>query len=184
MRCCNRRTFFVCLTAIMAPFGVSAAHSLQAGTPLSQAEAGPWREAAAGGMVFRWRHEGAVLRGQLSAPTPGWLAVGFNDAERLRGTCFVMAQVSEAPPRLELRRAAVPDHGPVADAQVQRDLVLVSDSFGGGASRLDFDLPHRSGDALGVNLRAGAATYLMLAWSRSTDFGHHSAFREHQRVIL
>lgn len=184
MRCCDRRTFFVGLTAMAAPFGLSAANSLQAGTPLSQAEAATGREATAGDMVFRWRHDGAVLRGQLTAPTHGWLAVGFNDAEQLKGTCFVMAQVSDAPPRLELRRAAVPDHGPVADRQVQQDLVLVSGSFGGGASRLNFELAHRSGDALGVNLRAGAATYLMLAWSRSTDFGHHSAFREHQRVIL
>ncbi len=135
-------------------------------------------------MVFRWRHEDGVLRGSLSAPTPGWLAVGFNDAQRLRGTCFVMAQVSETPPRLELHRAAVPDHGPVADRQVQRDLAMVAGSFGDGGSRLRFDLPHHSGDALGVNLRPGAATYLMLAWSHSTDFDHHSAFREHQRVVL
>ena len=142
------------------------------------------RHVAAGGMVFRWRHDAAGLQGSLGAPTAGWLAVGFNDAGRLKGTCFVMAQVSRPPGRLELRRARVPDHVLIADPRVQASLAMEGGVFEDGRSTLRFRLPHESGAALGVTLTPGAATHLMLAWSHSTDFGHHSAFRDHQRVVL
>ena len=143
-----------------------------------------WRAVEAGGIGFRWRHVAGDLRGRVSAPTAGWMAVGFNDVGQLKGTCFVIAQVSQPPTRLELHRAVVPTHAPVADPVLRTSLVKEGEAFAKGRSHLGFRLPHSSGAALGVALTPGVATYLMLAWSRSPDFQHHSAFREHRWVTL
>ncbi|NIA71929.1 hypothetical protein HBA54_25345 [Pelagibius litoralis] len=183
MKCFKRRWVFSGLMAVaLVPSGVPAV--AQAVPLVPRVDDENWDRVAAGEMVFRWRHDRAVLRGNLAAPTAGWLAVGFNDAERLKGTCFVMAQLSETPACVELRRAVVPDHVPVADRRIRASLAMEAGAFQDGRSTLQFALPHESGATLGVKLTPGASTYLMLAWSRSTDFDHHSAFREHHRVVL
>ncbi|WP_299625028.1 hypothetical protein [Pelagibius sp.] len=177
MRCLERRFF---LTGMLL-LGSSVNSQASPG----QAGAGPdWSAVEAGGLRFRWRHRDDALQGRLSAPTAGWLAVGFNDVERLKGTCFVIAQVSQAPTRVALHRAIVPTHAPVADAEARAALIREGASFAEGRSHLGFRLPHRSGKALGVRLTPGAASYLMLAWSHATDFTHHSAFRGHRWVTL
>ncbi len=83
-----------------------------------------------------------------------------------------------------LRRALVPDHEAIGDARIQSSLRQEKADYSGGVSRLRFRLPHSSGDALGVKLRPGSASYLMMAWSHARDFAHHSAFREHREVVL
>ena len=95
-----------------------------------------------------------------------------------------MAQVSRPPARVEIRRAVVPHHLFLDDAQAQESLAINKARFRDGQSQLDFRLPYRSSAAMKVKLAAGSASFLMLAWSRSTDFAHHSAFRAHQRIIL
>ncbi len=44
-------------------------------------------------MTFVWRHADGRLFVDLSAPGPGWLAVGFNDRHQLVGMRFVIAAV-------------------------------------------------------------------------------------------
>lgn len=185
MRCFQRRWVFsgLAVAALVPPAGRAAARMRRIQDE-DRVDAKNRRRITAGGMVFRWQHDATALLGDLAAPTPGWLAVGFNDRAALRGTCFVMAQVSEPPGRMELRRALVPDHEAIADAGVQASLHREEGGYAEGMSRLRFRLSHRSGDALGVILRPGSVSYVMLAWSHARDFAHHSAFREHREVVL
>lgn len=177
----DRRRFLAGAAAAAAPGLTGPA---MAGSPALVRQQGEWRSLFRGGMLFRWRHEGDALLGEVSAATAGWMAVGFNDTDSLKGTCFVMAQLSVAPARVELRRALVPDHIRIDDPRAQEGLQIHRQSYATGRSQLDFGLLHTAGDILGVNLSPGATTYLMMAWSRSLDFAHHSAFRDQRDVVL
>lgn len=145
--------------------------------------AGAERLVRADPMSFAWRHDQAHLIGALTAPTAGWIAVGFNAAADLAGTIFVMAHVAGASPRVELHRARVPDHVKIALASAA-DLTIEDAAHARGESRLRFRLAHAACAALGAPIDAGAATHLMLAFSDSADFEHHSAFRIHRNVVL
>ena len=177
----DRRRFLAGAAAASAP-GLTGSAMAESLTLTRQR--GEWRSLFRGGMLFRWRHDSEALLGEVSAATAGWMAVGFNDTDSLKGTCFVMAQLSRPPARVELRRALVPDHIRIDDPGVQEGLQVRRRSYATGRSQLDFRLLHRVGNLLGMNLSPGAATYLMLAWSRSPDFGHHSAFRDQRGVVL
>ncbi|WP_299397690.1 hypothetical protein [Pelagibius sp.] len=177
----DRRRFLAGAAAAAAP-GLTGPAMAESLTLVRQQ--GEWRSHFRGGMLFRWRHEEGALLGEVSAATAGWMAVGFNDAESLKGTCFVMAQLSVPPARVELRRALVPDHIRIEGAAVQEALQVRRRSYATGRSQLDFRLLHAVGDTLGVNLSPGATTYLLMAWSRSPDFAHHSAFRDQRDVVL
>ncbi len=136
-------------------------------------------------MRFDWRHAEERLWGALSAPAPGWLAVGFNTEPTLRGTRFVIAAVAEdGAVRAEEHVAQVPDHVPVEALGGISDLRHVEGRRMGDRSEIAFSLPHRSSDGLAPPLGPGIATHLMLAWSPEADFTHHSAWRGHFDVLL
>lgn len=137
-----------------------------------------------GDVVFSWKHKTGRLFGELTAPTEGWIAVGFNERRTLKNTRFVIAAVSMSPIRAEEHIALVPDHRNVAALGLPRTLDHVSGSYSQGLSRLEFSLPHQFPERPALRLVPGASLHLMLAWSQNTDFTHHSAWRRHHDVQL
>ncbi len=143
------------------------------------------RTFALGDMEFAWRHRAGRLHGHLSAPGTGWLAAGFNEDRRLRGTCFVIAAVAHVPLRAEVHIAQPPDHRPVEDVTGHpAGLGDLGGSFVNGRSRLSFSLPHSSADGTMPDLSPSRSVHLMLAWSHAPEFDHHSAWRGHADIVL
>lgn len=136
------------------------------------------------GMTFAWSHRGSRLFGNVSAPTKGWLAVGFNDEPTLKGTRFLIGVVEAHTVRAEIHIADPPHHHPVESLGGLSDIRDLRGQHVGGRSRLGFSLPHRSTDRFTVDLMPGRSIQLMLAWSHEPDFAHHSAWRRHIDVIL
>jgi len=145
---------------------------------------GPSRTVRARGIAFTWRHAQGRLHGSLSAETTGWLAVGFNDKRTLRGTRFVIGRVVDGRAHAEVHIARVPDHAEVGTLGGVSGLADVA----GGRTRdetwLTFSLPLKSGDDFEIDLSPGRKVLLMLGWSLSPDFDHHSRVREHRDVVL
>ena len=142
------------------------------------------REIIEGQVRFSWRHDGSRLFGELSAPTPGWIAVGFNERPKLKDTRFVIAVVSTSPVRAEEHVALVPDHRNIEALGLSPALDHAGGSYDAGLSRLEFSLPHQIPGRAALQLGPGAQVHLMIAWSRETDFTHHSAWRRHFDVHL
>ncbi len=159
--------------------------ALQCGLPNVAVGKGPALNAfTAGGMDFGWLHRHGRLHATLSAPTDGWFAVGFNDHPRLEGTRFVIATVSREPIRAQEHIALVPAHQDVASLGLEETLGTLEGNYDGERSYLSFSLPEVFPDANNPTLSAGQKTHLMLAWSTSPDFGHHSRWRRHFDVVL
>ncbi|MEL6678417.1 MAG: hypothetical protein AAFQ51_06895 [Pseudomonadota bacterium] len=130
---------------------------------------------------FDWHHTGDALTSTLTAPTRGWVAVGFNGARRLEGTRFVIAERADGVPRFAERIAVVPTHEPVEAFGLTRALHGAELRHIPGGSRLTFSYPT---DLPGLALAPGSATHLMLAWSHAPEFDHHSAWRRHLDITL
>lgn len=136
------------------------------------------------GVEFTWRHEADRVRGTLTAPTAGWIAVGFNETPSLRNTWFVIATVSTSPIQAEEHIALVPAHKKIEDLGLEPGLAHVSGYYDNGRSRLEFSLPHTRPKRPSLRLDPGAGLHLMLAWSHETAFDHHSAWRRHYDIVL
>lgn len=182
----NKRKFLNMSLAMMSSL------SLRADPATSQEARGSGSEAVRGnhpaivdaGVEFTWRHEADRVRGTLTAPTDGWIAVGFNEISSLRNTWFVIAAVSASPIRAEEHIALVPAHKNIADLGLEPGLEHVSGYYRDGRSRLEFSLPHTRPKRPSLRLDPGAGIYLMLAWSHEPDFDHHSAWRRHYDIVL
>jgi hypothetical protein len=129
-------------------------------------------------------HRDERLFASFSAPTRGWLAVGFNNFQRFEGSRFVIGHAKGSTIRIEEHIAIVPDHVPVQELGLQAAVQDASIHSEAGRSRLEFSWPHRFADTDNPSLDAGQLTFIMLAWSQEPDFDHHSAWRRHFWVRL
>ncbi|MGL5113942.1 MAG: hypothetical protein ACRC7G_16495 [Beijerinckiaceae bacterium] len=136
------------------------------------------------GITASWSHEIEQLVVEFSAPTAGWLAIGFNSERELRGTRFFMVLVSATPLLIEEHVALVPEHRTVAAAGLQATQCKAEGSFANGRSRLSLTVPPAIPGRSDIRLHKGERTHLMLAWSHDPDFRHHSAWRRHFDISL
>ena len=168
----RRRTMLATIGgAVLAPMAPSGAQQSSA------------RHVAIDGVTFDWRHGDDRLYGTLTAPTSGWIAVGFNISRSLKGTRFVIA-VARQKPTAEMHVALVPEHPTIESLGGQSGLADVTGRSDDTQSTVRFSLPHVNAAPFALELSPGTPVYLMLAWSHETDFAHHSAWRRHFDVVL
>lgn len=136
------------------------------------------------GVSLNWHWEKNGIHGSLTAPTHGWLAVGFNSTDALNGSRFLMAAATRHGTRQSERIAIVPGHVPIESLGLEPVFSGVSAELKKGASIIRFSLAPRIPDRPQLEFREGHATFVMLAWSTSPDFDHHSAWRRHFTITL
>lgn len=142
------------------------------------------------GMELTWTTTADRLEGELRAPTEGWVLVGFNRLHegRERGLpgarLFFFAVDSSGTTRVEEHIADPPSHAPRARASGEAAVRVVQAERRGSSTHVRFSLPLGPVHGSDVALEAGAPTELILAYSVSDDFDHHSRRRVHRRVEL
>lgn len=136
------------------------------------------------GITFHWNHRNSRLYCEYSAPTKGWLAVGFNNKSNLVGTRFVMVVVANNSIHIEEHMAINTGHMNVENMGIKSVFGDVSGEVKQGKSTLIFSFPNNISDSHPLNLEPDSRVYLMLAWSTSADFKHHSTWRKHFDIKL
>lgn len=131
------------------------------------------------GTSFRSWHVDGRLVSTFTAPTLGWVAVGFNNHQQLKGTRFVIAAMIGGSLITEEHIAVVPDHPRIQELGLEASVEDVVGSVSNNETTIQFSLPHLPVDSANPTLSPGTSSYLMLAWSHHTDFSHHSAWRRH-----
>lgn len=157
------------------------------GAPVSRAAtstAMPARSVTQDDVTFSWCHDNTSLIGTLSAPTNGWVAVGFNEKPELKNTRFIMAATSLFPIRAEEHIARVPDHKSITELGLKPALKLARGSYADGRSHLEFQISQRIAGRPALSLAPGSRVHVMLAWSQAVAFDHHSAWRKHFPLTL
>ncbi|MEL7423157.1 MAG: DOMON domain-containing protein [Bacteroidota bacterium] len=130
------------------------------------------------GMTVQWQLTETELKIWMSAPTKGWVAVGLNFDDQLAGTSLMMGRIQDGSPEVK-------DFYIIAPGQYQSVVDLGGTSLvrnvegreAGTGTELHFSLPIQADSEFHHILQAGAKVHLLMAYSRSDDFEHHSMMR-------
>lgn len=121
-------------------------------------------------MSFAWTVSGDKLQVKLSAPTKGWVAIGFNPTEAMKGANIVIGYVKNG-------KAVLSDHfgeginEHKADTKLggTEDATLIGGSEEGDTTTVEFTMPLGSADANDNKIDVNADTLVLLAYGLDRD---------------
>lgn len=144
-----------------------------------------WKQIEKNGMILRWRIENENLRVKVSAPSLGWVAVGFNTKPDLVGTNLIMGAVEEGFYRVDDRYIVTAgDHRAMQSLGVNDKILFRSGFETGNKTTIEFVIPRQAEDPYHIHLTAGSMYHLLLAYSMEDDFEHHSIMRTTIKINL
>ncbi|MFK7969092.1 MAG: DOMON domain-containing protein [Bacteroidia bacterium] len=136
-------------------------------------------------MTVRWEQQGEFLRFELEAPTQGWLAIGFNPKDQLAHTQLIMACVEQGKPKVEDFWVLAPgDYRPVSSLQGKAATTQVEGKESTRGTTMSFYVPIQAVDRYHYDLHGHTSFNLLMAYSQSDDFMHHSIMRTSVTVSL
>ncbi|MDW3646953.1 MAG: DOMON domain-containing protein [Bacteroidia bacterium] len=145
----------------------------------------PLQKVEKNGMLVSWEEKGEYLEFEVSAPSQGWLAVGFNEEEGLAGTHLIMAAVRGKSVHLSDRFILkAGDHRALSELGVGEKLELISGEENASGSRVSFRIPKLSQDDYHKNLLPASSFHMLMAYSREDDFTHHSMMRTSVKITI
>jgi hypothetical protein len=117
------------------------------------------------GFALQWKVEGDLVRFRVSAPTTGWVAVGFDPSRAMKDANFIIGYVdgSGASIRDDFGVTAT-RHGPDEDYEGSGShITQVEGSETGEMTELGFTIPLESGDSRDSVLVPGQKHKILLA---------------------
>jgi hypothetical protein len=135
--------------------------------------------------IVQWTVDGENVRFAVSAPTEGWVAIGFEPRRMMLGANIIIGYVSEG-------EAVVTDqvgvtatsHGLDVDNGGSDDLVDFSGSQDGGRTEIRFTIPLDSGDTADQPLEPGSEVTVILAYGDRDDLKAYHVHRTSARIQL
>jgi len=141
----------------------------------------------AGDITLWWQVDGKMLHVKVSAPTTGWVAVGFDPKSHMEGANLILGYVKDGQVHIE------DDYG-VAQYAHASDVSLggrdnVTDAAGtesGGVTQISFTVPLDSGDSKDRPLVPGQTCKIILAHGADgvDDFVTHHAEHKGTSITL
>ncbi len=123
-----------------------------------------------GPMQFSWSVEAGSLRVQLTGKTTGWVGVGFNPEEMMKGANFILGYVKNG-------KVKVVDHFGHSDRNHKSDTKLggqndtsgVSGSEKKGVTEITFTIPLKTGDEYDTVIDPTGMTTVLLSMGSGRD---------------
>lgn len=137
------------------------------------------------GMEWSCIRQGDDLMMELSAPTKGWIAVGFNNEDNIVGSDLIMFHIEDG--KAEVRDMYVKGFGdPREDHTLggSQNIEIIQAEESGHKTYVRFRRPLSSQDNYDYQLRNGETFWLILAYATHDDFAHHSRMRKHTQVAF
>lgn len=148
----------------------------------------PPHRLTAGQVTVTWQVDGDRLRCTLAAPTAGWVLMGVNTQAGLDGARLVFTRVRNGVVEAEVHRTdftfPAPFHKRVTTLGGVEDIRDLKGEQRDGWTRTAFSIPRVPTGPSHVPLKAGETYHLILAWSVSDDFEHHSRERVSAKLSL
>ena len=162
----------ICALPLLSPPGLEAADYTH--------------EVKAKKMSFAWTVNGDRLDVKLSAETTGWVAVGFNPTDAMKGANFILGFVKDGKVTLSDDFGDSPSgHKPDDKLGGTEDVTLVGGSEENGATTIEFSIPLASADANDGKINADGETIVLLAYGPDRDsFKVKHKFRTAMKVNL
>jgi hypothetical protein len=176
------------LAALCSACGQEAPEEPAAEAALSQAELGKYIHGIAVRDVrFFWTLQQDNIDIKLSAPTNGWMGIGFNPdtPENMKGANFIVGFVKGGEAQaFDHYGTELKKHKDDEKIEGKSDVTNVSGSEQDGQTVLEFTVPVDSGDAKDKPVDVQGDTVVLLAYGRSDSIVLKHRFRAILKVNL
>lgn len=137
------------------------------------------------GMNFTWHFDEDFLHGKVSAPTKGWVAIGFNKHIDLAGTNLIMAAAEKDFFKIEDRYIVAPaNHKSILELGGSEGITKGFCRESNGLTEMYFSIHRSVNDKFHHELNEGEYIFILLAYSQEDDFTHHSTMRTSIQIKL
>jgi hypothetical protein len=121
-------------------------------------------------MTFAWSVVGENLAVKLSAPTTGWVAVGFNPTDMMKDANIIIGYVKDGKVEVSDDFGTQPtQHAADSKREGADNVTLIGGSETGTTTTLEFSIPLKSGDPNDGVIDPKADTKVMLAYGPDRD---------------
>jgi hypothetical protein len=145
-------------------------------------------QAEGGGVTLYWSNDAEHLYAALSAPTTGWVAVGFDPQVAMLGANYVFGYVQDGQLYVEdmygTLRSGQGSHPPDVDLGGRNDILESAGREEAGSTVIEFKIPLDSGDENDKPLLPGMSYRALLAYGSSDDFQSFHAERGSTEITL
>ncbi|MEM9397937.1 MAG: DOMON domain-containing protein [Pseudomonadota bacterium] len=132
-----------------------------------------------------WKHRNGDIEFTIVAPTSGWVALGFNDVNSIVGAELIMANVKDGEAHAKHFYVVGPGNPKPVKSLGRESIVLdVEGEIANGTISMKLLLEDEIAGRAPLTLKSGENVFLIVAYSVSPDFDHHSRIREHISVKL
>ncbi|MEQ9301728.1 MAG: DOMON domain-containing protein [Cyclobacteriaceae bacterium] len=129
-------------------------------------------------LQVNWRASDGQVHFDLTAPTAGWVAIGLNSGDELTGTYLIMTRVVEGQAEVVEHKVMSPGvYRPFHELGAETAVSNVHGSERKGNTTVSFSLPELNASPLAMPMQEGQSYMLLMAYSISDDFQHHSIMR-------
>ena len=136
-------------------------------------------------MKVSWNYQQDRIFFEISAPTDGWVAIGFNAGSDLTGAYLLMGRVVAGEVEVvEYVTLSPGDYRPITTMGEQSQVAGIRGMGNAMTTQLRFSIPIQTSHAFRKDLSEGAQFTMTMAFSRSKDFQHHSVMRTSVEVTL
>lgn len=129
-----------------------------------------WNEYTIDDVVFQWRveNDGTTLHVKLSAPTTGWVTVGFDPSVMMKDANLLVGYVDGGTGyiRDDFGTGAT-THEADTGLGGTSDVTLIDSGENGNLTEIDFSIPMSSGDQYDAVLTQGETFTILLAYGPS-----------------
>jgi len=121
-------------------------------------------------VTFAWKIDGDTLAVKMSAKTKGWVGIGFNPSEKMKGADFVLGYVKKGKAKIidefgdgKTKHSSDKKLGGTVDA------TLVSGTEKDGVTTIEFTMPLKSADKYDTVFDVDGDTVVLLAYGPDRD---------------
>ena len=160
----KKNGFILGLTVISTGLFFSWQARAQAPAPEQKGTDQGYSSATDKDITLKWKVEGETLKVKVSAPTTGWVAVGFDPSHAMKGANIIIGYVKNG--KVEIRDDF--GNGPMshkADTEMggKDDITYKSGKEENGTTEISFTIPLNSGDDQDKPLVPGKTYKVILA---------------------
>lgn len=121
-------------------------------------------------MAFNWSIEGGNMAIKLSAPTKGWVGIGFHPTEKMKGANIILGFVKDDKVEITNQFGSQPfQHTPYAQQNGKDDVTVIGGNETGDTTTLEFTIPLRREDASHGVIEPNGDTVVILAYGPDRD---------------
>lgn len=121
-------------------------------------------------ITFEWKVNGANIDIRLSAPTTGWVGIGFNPTDQMKDANFIVGYVKKGKVKVSDDYGKTKKtHSKDTKAGGKKDVTGISGGEENGVTTIVFTIPLDSGDAKDKALDINGVTTVLLAYGAGRD---------------